>query len=505
MQNKITVPFDPDGNLPLYEQIYRYIRDEIKIGHLAEGDKLPSTRRLSDHLQVSRTTVDTAYDQLLSEGYIEARPYRGYYVCPVEELFVYEKSNKKLVDRSVGIREETGEEHRFSRTNRDKDRMMNKDENHKPENQTSFRVDFSPYATENDEFPLGIWRKINKDLLLEERLHIFSRGNAQGEWELRETISRYLRGSRDVEASPEQIVIGAGNDYLLMLLHMMFCAEMGHKKAPSVAMESPTYPGAYNLFTALGCEMHLFSTDEHGPVVEELKGRDLDAVYVMPSHQFPTGAVMPIGRRMELLRYAASSPHCYIIEDDYDSEYRFRGKPIPALQASDSAGRVIYIGTFSKAIAPAIRVSYMVLPDHLLPIFHKVLGFLSCTVPRPDQMILREFLEQGSFEKHLNRMRKIYRGKMDVLLEEMAPLEGRFTIRGKDAGLHILLTGPCKDEKLTALAAKEGVKIYPLSAFYPGKQPEDTFSRCTVLLGFGGLKEEEIRLGAELLKKAWSQ
>lgn len=214
---------------------------------------------------------------------------------------------------------------------------------------------------------------------------------------------------------PEQIVVGAGNDYLLLLLEKLLGRQV------RIAMENPTYLRSWRIFKSFSYHVVTVDADENGMKVGQLEKENVSTVYCMPSHQFPSGTVMPIGRRLELLKWADGAPDRYIIEDDYDSEFRYHGKPIPALQATDEHGRVIYIGSFSKAIAPAIRVSFMVLPEVLLEKYRRELFFYSCTVSRIDQSILNEFIRDGYFERHLNRMRKIYRAKHELLLEELRP------------------------------------------------------------------------------------
>ena len=241
--------------------------------------------------------------------------------------------------------------------------------------------------------------------------------------------------------------------------------------------------------------------DEAGMQADKLNAAKTDIAYVMPSHQFPTGIVMPIGRRLELLKWADSGEGRYLIEDDYDSEFRFHGKPIPALQASDGHGRVIYIGTFSKAIAPAIRVSFMVLPQMLLERYLADCSFYSCTVSRIDQRILNEFIRDGYFERHLNKMRKLYRGKHEMLLECLQPLRKDFIVSGENAGLHLLLTSKrgIPERTLIERAASLGVRVYGLSE----SMVEDAPDSAAVLLGFGGLSEEGIQQGTAMLRKAW--
>lgn len=466
----MTIQLHTDSRKCLYEQIYEHIRQEIREGKLLAGERLPSTRSLAEYLQVARSTVDCAYDQLLSEGYIEARPYRGYFVCPLEELFQLENTMQQeanfLAHQDTDLWE-----------------------------QTDYLYDFSPNEIDMSGFPFGVWKKITKNILTDGNSELFSQGEPQGDFDLRLTISRYLHSSRGVNCTPEQIVVGAGNDYLLMLLEKILGRHV------KIAMENPTYKRAYRIFQSFAYPITTVDMDESGMKVKSLEKEDVSVAYVMPSHQFPTGTVMPIGRRRELLKWADGEEERYLIEDDYDSEFRYRGKPIPSLQASDVHGKVIYMGTFSKAIAPAIRVSYMVLPEKLLARYRQNCYFYSCTVSRIDQRILNEFIRDGYFERHLNKMRKIYRGKHDLLLDCLKPFEEKFQISGEHAGLHVLLTARKKTEEKTFLhaAAAKGVKVYGLSDSLVAGAP----GKATLLLGFGGLKNKDIIEGVNLLKSAW--
>jgi len=259
------------------------------------------------------------------------------------------------------------------------------------------------------------------------------------------------------------------------------------------------------VLSGIGHPVFPVGMDESGLKVSELGGLPVSAAYVMPSHQFPMGIVMPIKRRQELLAWAGEKEGRYLIEDDYDSEFRYKGKPIPALQGLDRNGRVIYMGTFSKAIAPAIRVGYLVLPPALLQVYRERARFYSSTVSRVDQRILARFISGGYFERHLNRMREIYKGKHDLLLSALKPLEKEFEIEGEFAGLHVLLThrGERTEEELVEAAAKAGVKVYGLSGFFIHR--EHVVRRKTVILGYAGLLEEEIRRGAELLLEAFKE
>ncbi|MDE7258541.1 MAG: PLP-dependent aminotransferase family protein, partial [Lachnospiraceae bacterium] len=340
------------------------------------------------------------------------------------------------------------------------------------------------------------WKKITKNILVDANSKMFSLGEPQGEPELRTTICSYLHGSRGVNCEPEQIIIGAGNDYLLLLLEKILGRHI------RVAMENPTYIKAYKIFRSCAYPVCFIPMDENGLRVDCLRQTDAQVAYVMPSHQYPTGVSMPIGRRMELLKWAAQAEDRYLIEDDYDSEFRYKGKPLPSLQASDHNGRVVYIGTFSKAIAPAIRISYMVLPYPLLERYRRECGFYSSTVSRIDQTILNEFIQDGYFERYLNKMRKRYREKHDLVLNELKGFERAFDISGSNAGLHVLLTDRQgrAEEELAEAAAKESVKVYRMQDFRMGEHTDDA---AKLILGYGALTDEELREGIARLKKVW--
>ncbi len=484
--NDLTISLDPASSAPLYEQIYRHIKGEIQNGRLPFGKKLPSTRNLANYLQISRTTADMAYSQLVSEGYIEAVPYRGYFVCELEGLYCPGTERKKRRPE-------------------------------KERKEETFRYDFSPSGVDLNSFPDGIWRKLSKNILLADNRKIFQLGDPQGEYELRCTIADYLHQARGVLAEPEQIVVGAGNDFLLLLLCSMFGT--GQK----IAMESPTYRKAYDLLRNLSNEVRVVEMDESGMRIDSLEASGADIAYVMPSHQFPLGIVMPVKRRMQLLEWAAEAERRFIIEDDYDSEFRYRGKPIPALQGFDRRGKVIYIGTFSKSIAPAIRVSYLVLPDRLMDLYHQRGRMISSTVSRVDQLLLANFLDGGYYERHLNKMRAVYKSRHDALLEELREFHGICRISGENAGVHILLTfqNGMTEQEAAARAAKEGVRVYGLSRYYVGAdaaaqedgsgsgwqtaaaEKDGARQSRTVILGYANVAETEIREAAKCLKKAW--
>lgn len=493
---ELTILLETGSRIPLYQQIYEYIKEEITKGQMPAGEKLPSTRLLAKYLQVSRSTVELAYDQLLSEGYVRTVPQSGYYVCDIDTVFPEEKV--RLGAESSGGLKPGAAFHLQADCAMQKKRSQTGDD-------TDQRIcyDFSPNVVEWPDFSMNAWRKATKAMLAEQGPELFHAGDSLGEKNLRQAISSYLHQSRGVNCSWHQIIIGAGNEYLLMLLHQMLGS------SHSIAMESPTYRQAYQIFCNLGWPVASVPMDEEGMMPAALRQCGAELAYVMPSHQFPLGTVMPMKRRMELLQWAGEAEGRYLIEDDHDSEFRYKGKPIPSLQGSDPYGRVIYLGTFSKSIAPAIRVSYMVLPSELLELYQRQCGFYSSTVSRIQQQILFYFMRDGYFERHLNKMRGIYRARHDALLAELKGKPWVKRVRGENAGLHILveLDTDQTEAQVIAEAGKLGVRVYGLGEYGIGGAllPGESGKNPVLLLGYAGLDETRIREGMKRLESALGQ
>lgn len=452
-----TFNIDTASKVHIYTQIYQYIRGEIESGSLPCQTKLPSTRSLAEHLQVSRNTVDMAYGQLMDEGYIESAPKRGYFVCDIEALMPplsgagYPASEACL----------------------------------STECPVSFS--FSPYGVDLEHFPFSAWRKIAKDIYYDERnAALFQSGHPQGDADFRQAIAGYLHQSRGVRCRPEQIIIGAGVDFLLLLLAQL----LGPKAV--YAIEDPSYMQAYKILKHMHCAIHPVPLDKNGMRMDLLRHSKANIAYVTPSHHFPLGIIMPIKRRLELLSWAYADDSRYIIEDDYDSEFRYKGKPVPSLQGINRNEKVIYLGTFSKAVAPSIRIGYLVLPDRLLKRYRENLSFYSCTVARTEQRQLTEFINRGFFERHLNRMRNIYKAKRDYILQALSPYQKRLYISGENSGLHMLITfmdGRNAGDILNA-AQKAGIRLFDLSGYYADLKHMDM--PRTVLLGYGAISQKQL-------------
>ncbi len=483
----LNIELQPEEHTPLYAQIYDYIRKEIVEGRLLKGEKLPSTRTLSSFLHISRSTVTQAYSQLEAEGYIRSSRGSGAYVEGVDNLAIPERDKFLAEAKSANAV------------------MPNAAAGASAQRDASL-IDFSPRKIDMSAFPYPTWRRITRDVMAYDNADIFEMGDPQGDPELRGAIAHYLHFFRGCRCSAQQVVIGAGSDYLLVLLHLIL------RTPRTIAMESPTYLRAYRILASQGETIVPVPMDESGMRTDALEESGCDTAYVMPARQYPTGTVMPYKRRIELLQWANEKDGRYIIEDDYDSEFRYRGKPIRSLQSQDLGGKVIYMGTFSKSVAPAIRVSYMILPPSLLEAYRKEGTVLSSTVSRIDQSILNTFIRDGYFERYLNKMRTIYKGKHDACLEGLRPLHRRFEVLGAGAGLHFILRDmwtKCgsfdeavdKEGELQSRALAAGVRIYTQSAlclpgapYLQGGPPTPT-----ILIGYASLSEEKIREGLAAL------
>ncbi len=456
----LTLMIDTDSKQSYYEQLYCRLRDLIRNGELISGTKLPSGRNMAEKLQISRNTVSLAYDQLVSEGYIEARPKSGYYVCKLSGQLRMSHSEE---------RKETTEK-----------------------SETVYKYNFTPFSIDIHSFPYSTWRKLYSRALNDLDEKILLRGDNQGDYELRAAVASYLNTSRAVKCSAEQILIGAGNDYLLQLLCQIF------SKDTVVAMENPTYPKAYKIIKKFGFSISPIPVNKNGIDIDELKKTDAKLVYVTPSHQYPLGVIMPIVKRSELLSWAEENKDRYIIEDDHDSEFRYKGKPIPSLQGFDNSDSVIYMGTFSRAISPGIRVGYLVLPQRLLNSCGEQLLFYSSTVSRTEQTVLTYFIKEGYFERHLNKMRKQYKARHDRMLTELKIFGDRIKISGEYAGLYLVVT--FQDHMINeAVLLKAAVTLNMCIRTLKPHYIIDTEQYSSILLGFACIEEENIAEGIKAL------
>lgn len=456
-----------EGKESLYFQIYRQLKDEIQTGKLTAGTKLLSKRKMAENLNVSVNTVETAYSQLVSEGFIEARAKSGYYVCAIDKFNFTKQKNRET------------------------------DINIKREQNSKIKINFATDGVDYESFPYNTWRKLMKNCFNEYNRNILKSSPPEGDYELRKAVAKHIYNSRGVNCSARQVIIGAGVDNLINIISGLL--GMDYK----IAMENPVYYEAYSLFKSLGHTVDSIAVDEGGIKTELLPGWDNAAVYVTPSHQFPLGITMPAGRRVKLLNWAYEKEYRYIIEDDYDSEFRYNSKLIPSVQSIDVKGRVIYLGTFSKTIAPSIRISYMVLPEKLLNYYNERYIKFSSAVSVLEQNILTAFISEGHYERHLNRMRKLYGEKRNALLNELKSFKGKIKINGENAGHHmaIKLLNGLSEKEMVMLAENVGVKVYPISIYFLEDIPEKY--KSTVLIGYAELSNKEIAEGIRLLREVW--
>ncbi|RUS43952.1 PLP-dependent aminotransferase family protein [Cohnella sp. AR92] len=467
----ILLPADSDQ--PLYEQIYRQIRTRIQEGKLAHGTRVPSVRTLQNLLNISKTPIETACQMLIAEGYLASRPRSGLYVSnPYSSI--------------PGSHSESGE--RLSARSPNPNPLLSSGE--------SF-IDFDPSAIDPEAFPLTVWSKMMKQALIVHEKDLGRYGEAQGERGLRAAIAEYLRNSRGVTCSPDQIVVGTGMAYSVGVVAKLLD---GIRR---IAVEDPGFKLIRDQFAWNGWEVVPIPVREKGIALDELERSRSRLVYVTPSHQFPTGEIMPFPERERLLRWA-SSRDGFILEDDYDSECRYVGKPIPSLQSLDSNGNVIYVGTFSKTFSPSLRMNYMVLPVRLLERLRKLEREVLSPPSRVEQWAMQAFMEQGHWYRHLRRVRVLYRAKHRHLIECVQRRFGdRVEITGKDAGLHIQVSvlRHRSSRELVRLAAEAGVRVYDFCNMH--LDPGTVAPTPTIYMGFAGVSLSDIDKGVKLLKEAW--
>ena len=449
----LTYELNKRPGLPLYEALYRCIREDILSGRLRSGEKLPSKRALAENLEVSKITVEGAYNQLLAEGYIRSREKIGYFVETIEQPAAPAPEPQP---------QET-----------------------KPDN----CIDLTSNAPA--QFPFSVWSKLQREVMQDLGEQLLQALPNQGLWQLRQAIAAHLAQFRGMLVSPGNILIGAGTDFLYNLLIQL----LGRDKL--YACEEPGYGKIRQIYAAGGVQCISAPMDDQGVRPETLG--DAQVLHISPSHHYPTGIITPIQRRQELLSWAGTDK--WIIEDDYDSEFRFNAHPMPAMQSMDKLGRVIYMNTFSKTLAPSIRISYMVLPEKLMAQFQKNLGFYSCTVPSFEQYTLARFLSRGYFEKHLNRMRKFYKARRNRVLSaiENCAWSQKLTILEENAGLHFLIKADTQlsDADLVAQCAAAGIRIRTLGDYCHEASPTD--SHCLVV-NYSGLTDGQLEQLETVLK-----
>lgn len=455
----LTYTFEKGGGVPLYEQLYRKIRDDITSGIISCGSKLPSKRALSEHLGISKVTVEAAYSQLIAEGYIYSVEKKGYYAEKVS-LAPFTEPETKTVPSPHG-----------------------------------FEADIKSNGVSLKHFPFSVWSRLMREVILNYSRELMASVPYNGALCLREAICAYLAENRGMRVSPSQVIVGAGTEYLYGLIIQL----LGFDKR--FALENPSYSRISEVYKAHGVDCVYIDMDESGIKMPSLESSGAQVVHISPAHHFPTGTVTSPKRRNELIEWANVCDNRFIIEDEYDSEFRFTGKPLPPMQISDVNNKVIYINTFSKTIAPSIRISYMILPPPLAKEFEARLGFYSCTVAAFEQYTLAKFISDGYFERHIRRMKRYYKLLRDDIIADIlaSPIAEKSEIFEPDSGLHFLLkiNTEKSDAELSRACAKKGIRIAFLSEYYVGKMGEEHLA----LINYSGIGREEFKKALRCLEE----
>ncbi|WP_368862752.1 PLP-dependent aminotransferase family protein [Staphylococcus haemolyticus] len=445
----------------LYISLYEQLKNQIIEGQYQAQDKFPSKRQLSEHLSLSHTTIEHAYQLLLDEGFIYSKPRSGYYVSDIQSLPVININNQ-----FIEIEPKTPESKQY-------------------------KYAFNLAEIDAEYFPLNLFRKYAKEAFEDNELALLEKGDIQGELNLRQQIAHYLFNSRGVSCHPNQIVIGSSTEQLLNMITDLL-------KTSSFIIEKPSYPPIKHVLDKNKHNYIQATVEKDGINMIDIINSNNDIVYITPSHQFPTGYVMNLKKRTQLIKWAHQQNSRYIIEDDYDSEFRYYGKPIPALQSLDKNDKVIYISTFSKSLYPSCRIAYIVLPQKLLQSYLSMPYKESNTVPVHIQQIIANFMSSGSFERHLNKMRKIYREKLNYILERLKPHEDQLKIEGALTGMHFTIT---VDNGLTmsqCLHSAEKSKL-KLNVY---NYAEENELLPKFIIGFGGIPNHKLKEHTDVLIKS---
>lgn len=445
---------DKNSTKPLYEQIYELLRNDILSGRIASGKKLPSKRMLAEQLQVSLITVENAYSQLIAEGYVRSAQRSGYFVH-------YSGGAVTLPERRAEPKTVPDEQPKAS------EQMP----------QPSAGVEL---------FPFSVWSRLMRSVILEQGTRLLQPVKNGGAAELRAAISDHLYRARGFYTPPERIIVGSGTEYLYNLLIQL----LGRDKCYGI--EDPGFPKLSKIYALNNVRYEYIPLDSSGLRADELYKKRVDIAHLSPAHHFPTGIVMPISRRREILDWAAGGER-YVIEDDYDSEFRRSGKPVPTIFGTDETQRVVYINTFSQTIAPSVRISYMCLSESLYEEWCGKLGFYACTVPAFEQYTLARFISEGYFERHINRTKKRFRRICELVTELISRYSG-VDISEENSGLHFTVKAPQNAAQMIDDCGKCGIKITHLSEYYADSSrcPDDLF-----LVNYAHADEQRLE---ELLK-----
>ena len=455
-----------DSKTPLYEQLYAALAEEIRTGARAPGTALPGRRSMAAQLGVSVNTVDTAYQMLAAEGLADSRPRRGFFVQETGGMLHTRRPPAPAPAAPAPAEERP-------------------------------RYDLSTGSVDTGLFPARSWGRLQRDILYQNPA-LLQRGEMQGDAALREQIAAYLNAYRGVVCTPEQVVVGAGIEYLLGCLAHLFAGSVA-------AVENPGYLRTRAVLENSGLPCRLVDIDGEGLSVQGLEESGANLCYITPSHHFPTGVTMPARRRAGLLRWAQNGPGRVILEDDYDSEFRFDTRPLPSLQGmAGPDGPVVYLTTFSKSLAPGIRIACMVLPQPLLARYRRDFAVYANTVSRFEQQTLCEFMAGGYFTRHLARMRLAYKRRMERFAAALRAALPGVQLQSVHSGLHFLLTlpGAGGEAAMVAAAAAQGVRVRGLSDYYMARA--ENCLPDTVVAGYAALPEADIEGVAAALARAWA-
>lgn len=442
---------------PLYQYIYKCLKKDIISGNILPNEKLPSKRFFAKNNGISTITIQNAYDQLISEGYIYTIPKKGYYASDISGIKKVQRVQVLPLKPSVC----PSKEKFFSLS----------------------EAEFNP-----DNFPFSVWARVMRDVISNKKDALMQKSPVGGVSELKEAIAEHLCSFKGIMVDPSQIIIGAGTQYLYSLIIKL----LGIDKIYCV--ENPGYDRLLKIYSINRIDCKLASMDESGISIDSLRKCNADIAHISPAHHFPTGITMPAARRYEILAWANESSGRYIIEDDYDSEFRAIGRPISPIFSIDVSDRVIYMNTFSKSLSPTIRISYMVLPPALTNKFYENLSFYSCTVSNFEQYTLAEFIKKGYFEKHINRMRLYYSRKRKELLDYIgkSKYSDKCHVIENTSGLHFLLKIDTEkdDFEIQRRLKKKGLEIKALSDYY---LDGDSTSRHTFLIDYSNLDIDKLK------------
>lgn len=475
-----------------YEKIYYEIREKILMNIYPEKTRIPSKRLMAERSGVSINTVEIAYLQLIEEGYIESKERSGYYVAELDYMtHVRGLGGNKKIDRSKGAHEYGDCHDKYVKCYKDTGKVnLPQKQIVKEDGEIKYQYNFF-YGGVDPSFPFGIWKKINKEVVDFHQDELLTSGHGMGYEPLRESISNYLHETRSIVCSKDNILISSGTESLFEILFRLW------KDDICFGLENPGFERWSSFLKANKVAYSCLKMDSEGIVLNDLEKYGIDVACVTPNHQFPTGKIMPIARRIKLLDWARDSSG-WIIEDDYDGEFKYTGNRIPALKSMDDTDRVVYMGTFSNTISPSIRLSYMILPDELLDRYKERLSYMRCPVSTMTQIGIDIFIRKGYYHRHVNRMKKIYKAKRELILSTFESCDN-IECKGSDAGLHMVVTFKNMDEEdIINYADKNGIKVRGLSDYYI--EVSEEYEKDSVLIGFALMDIEDIKIAANILK-----